>query len=52
MDGAGYILWRWSGVRHRGQADGGKAKRASDCACANHFLQDHHDPLSGMTVER
>jgi hypothetical protein len=45
VDRARISLWRRSGVREPGQADGRKAKRAGDCARANNLLQDHAIPL-------
>ena len=45
LDHARSSLWRRSGVREPGQADGRKAKRAGDCARANNLLQDHAIPL-------
>jgi hypothetical protein len=45
VDRARISLWRRSGVREPGQADGRKAKRAGDCSRANNLLQDHAIPL-------
>jgi activator of HSP90 ATPase len=45
LDHARISLWRRSGVREPGQADGRKAKRAGDCARANNLLEDHAIPL-------
>jgi hypothetical protein len=45
MHHARVSLWRRSGVREPGQADGRKAKRPGDRGRANNLLQDHAIPL-------
>jgi hypothetical protein len=45
LDHARISLWRRSGVRETGQADGRKAECADDCARADNLLQDHAIPL-------